>query len=253
MGQPIVAYIAMPMHTTFGANYLALRALWRGATTRGIHQICSPSINSVLPHNFSQHLCAALNARAEHGVTHFAMLHADIAPQVGWLDILMDELHATKADIMSAVVPIKHILGDGGYTSTAIAEPADRMHWQHFKLTMNDIFKLPETFGIEDTPWPGRVLLVNTGCMVMPIGVAEQFAKAGGFRFETWIHEHEGLFRPEAISEDWLMSRWAYDAGLKVRATRKVQLDHWGITPFSNTGPWGDPALNAIKEEAAVA
>lgn len=238
----------MPLHSDFGGHFLSHAALWRGATTRQLNLIASPSRNSVLPENFNGHLCAAMNMREEHGVTHFAMLHGDIEPQTGWLDILLDELAASKADIISAVVPIKCNKGE---TSTAIGERLPNGRPKHKKLTMHDVFKLPETFGIEDTPWPDKQLWLNTGCMLFDINApwVVDFLRAGAFGFETWIEERDGLFLSCALSEDWRMSAWAADQGLRCVATRKVLLSHWGNHPFGNNAPWGQEKYNAIKSE----
>jgi len=252
MGKPIVPYIACPLHSDFGQHFLNAAALWRGATTRGLNVIASPSRNSVLPENFNAHLCSAMNLREDKGVTHFAMLHGDIAPQSGWLDILLDEMHASKADIISAIVPIK---GVDGWSSTAIGERLPNGRPKHRKLTMHDVFQLPETFGIEDTPWPEKALLINTGCMLFDISApwVVDFLRAGGFGFDTWIEERDGLFLSAAFSEDWRMSLWAAENGVRCVATRKVELSHWGMMAYSNTAPWGNPANNAIQAEAVTA
>ena len=249
MARPIVPYIAMPLHGGFGAHYGAWLALTRRATTRQLASVVSPSVNSILPENFNSHLCSAINMRDEPYVTHFAMLHGDIEPQPGWLDILFDELHASKADVISAIVPIKSAKG---VTSTAIGERDASGRPRNTKLTMADIQKLPETFGIEDTPWPNKQLWLNTGCMLFDVRApwVEDFLRAGGFGFETWIEERDGLFLSAAFSEDWKMSNWCADHGVRCVATRKVQLCHWGCYAYNNQHVWGDEALDAIKETA---
>lgn len=251
MGQPIVPYIAQPLHSDFGAHFLSQAALWRGATTRQLSLIASPSRNSVLPENFNGHLCAAMNMRHDRGVTHFAMLHGDIAPQNGWLDILLDELAASKADIISAVVPLK---SEKGETSTAVGEIKPNGRPSHRKLTMGDVMQLPETFGIEDTPWPEKQLWINTGCMLFDIRApwVVDFLRSGGFAFDTWIEKRDGLFLSCAFSEDWRMSAWAASQGLRCVATRKVELNHWGSMAYGNQQAWGNPALNSIQQQEAA-
>src|SRR5512146_50667 len=63
-------------------------------------------------------LWAAALTKAQRGkITHFAMLHSDIAPEPGFLDVLMEECCRLNADLVSAVIPLK----DGrAVTSTAI-------------------------------------------------------------------------------------------------------------------------------------
>src|ERR1700722_2018308 len=62
---------------------------------------------SLLAFNFNLLWCAALNQRRDKSLTHFAMHHADIQAEVGWLDQLIDEMAAVQADVLSVVVPIK--------------------------------------------------------------------------------------------------------------------------------------------------
>lgn len=252
MAQPIVPYIAQPLHSVFGQHYLSAYALWRGATTRQLNVVSSPSVNSMLTGNFNEHLAAALNLRESHGVTHFAMLHGDIAPQHGWFDVLYDEMLASKADIISAVVPLKN---DDGLSSTAIGERLPNGRPKHFKLTMGDCFNLPETFGIEDTPWPDKALFINTGCMLFDINApwVMDFVRFGGWQVETWF-EFPSADKVLAcsFSEDWHMSLWAYEQGLRCCATRKVLLNHWGCKAYGNAAAWGNDALNTIKPEEAL-
>jgi hypothetical protein len=252
MGKPVVPYIACPLHSDFGQHFLNAAALWRGATTRQLNIVASPSRNSVLPENFNGHLCSALNMREERGVTHFALLHGDVVPQTGWFDILYDELCTSKADIISAVVPIKSIQGQ---TTTAIGERLPNGKPSHIKLTMHDIYQLPPTFGIEDTPWPDKALLVNTGCMAFALDSpwVIDFVHSGGFGFDTWIDEHDGVFTSSALSEDWRMSLWAHEHGVRCMATRKVEVNHWGMHAFGNMTAWGNPERNAIKAEEVPA
>jgi hypothetical protein len=254
MDQPVVPYIAMPLHSMFGLHYMAAWGLWRGATTRQLNVVSSPSINSVLPANFNEHLCSAWNMRESHGVTHFAMLHGDVDPQSGWFDVLFDELAATNADVISAIIPIKN---HDGWTSTAIGHRLPNGKPWNQKLTMHDVFTLPETFGIEDTPWhgTGEHLLLNTGCMAFRLDPwVRDFLLGESFGFETWCEENEdGKVLPLCLSEDWRFSLWCAKYGLRSVATRKVKLNHWGPKPFGNGVPWGNPELNAIKQEEAVA
>jgi hypothetical protein len=205
-----------------------------------------------LPANFNEHLCAAWNMRGSHGVTHFVMLHGDIAPQHGFVDILLDELRAANADVVSAVVPIKSAKGQ---TSTAYGERLPNGKPIHTKLTMHDVFALPETFGIEDTPWPDKVLLINTGCMAFRLDAwVREFLLDEPFGFETWCEENEdGKIHSQALSEDWRFALWLARNGLRAVATRKVTLTHWGPQGFCNDAAWGDPSLNAITEQEAIA
>ena len=115
--------------------------------------------SSLLCYGFNSLWCTALNMR-NAGITHFAMLHADIQPEDGWIDTILDQMEMRQADICSAVVPMK---GPQGLTSTAI----DTNPWAPRRLTIKETDRLPVTFDAEDVPWSdGRKILVNSGCWV---------------------------------------------------------------------------------------
>jgi hypothetical protein len=99
---------------------------------------------SLLAFNFNLLWCAALNQRQDKGLTHFAMHHADIQAEVGWLDQLIDEMAAVQADVLSVVVPIKD---EKGLTSTGLQDPKT---CKIRRLTMREIFTLPKTFTAKD-------------------------------------------------------------------------------------------------------
>lgn len=107
----------------------------------------------------------ALNAQEFDGwdLTHLVSLHNDVVPEVGWIDILMDELERTGADFLSAVLPIKDL---NGLSSTAIDSTDDPFCVER-RLTMSEVHSLPETFTAADCGYPDRPLLVNTGCWIM--------------------------------------------------------------------------------------
>ncbi len=110
--------------------------------------------------NFNELWCHALNLH-HHGerVDYFAMLHDDIGPAKYWLDTLIEELETKQLDVLGVVVPIKD---SRGMTSLALDHEDDP--WMPFaKLSMHDVYELPETFTSEDV---GRPLLLNTGCWV---------------------------------------------------------------------------------------
>ena len=63
----------------------------------------------------------ALNRAKDKEIDLFAMLHSDVVPETGWLDLLIDEMEKHDASLISAVVPLKdkrgiswtHILNNG--------------------------------------------------------------------------------------------------------------------------------------------
>lgn len=206
--------------------------------------------SSLLQHTFNVPFAAALENRGDKSITHFAMLHADIKPDPFWLDVLLDELQASEADVLSAVVPIKD---DRGLSSTGLdlAGPLQMVR----RLSMSEIQALPETFGASDCGHPGVPLLVNTGCWVArireapeapPVPWADEFP---GFRIDSAIEKKADGKRSCRIEpEDWNFSRYLHTAGALVLATRKLHLQHIGQQAFDNQQAWGQ----ATDEEFAA-
>jgi len=190
---------------------------------------------SALPHNFNTGWCVALNiVHLGERVDYFAMLHADIAPEPGWLSKLIEEMEDKQLDVLSAVSPIKNNLG---LTSTAI-DNNERDTWRPMcRLTMKEVFDLPETFTEDDLPGP---LLINTGCWVVKWN--QDWCKQVHFEFNDRIVFNTALNRymPEFEPEDWCISRMFNDLGLRVGATRKVRLAHYGDREYRNDHPWGN-------------
>ena len=96
-------------------------ALWNSSRVHAV-RVASYEL-SLVARNSSVHWCTALNLRQELGLTWFAMLHSDVAPEAWWLDKLIAEAEKHQADLLSAVVPIK---SDLGLTSTAILKRGGR-------------------------------------------------------------------------------------------------------------------------------
>ncbi len=99
-------YLALPGYAGQHASITAVQLASRDLTIRLGEQQAS-----LLALNFNTLWCRALNLRRKRRVDYFAMLHADIEPEEGWLDALVGELEAHSADVFSAVVPIKEDRG----------------------------------------------------------------------------------------------------------------------------------------------
>lgn len=167
--------------------------------------------------------------------THFAMLHDDIVPVEGWVDILIEDLQASGADVCAAIMPLK----DGhGLTSTAIDDPTDPYRVIR-RLSMAEVYRLPEVFTAADCGYPDNKLLLNTGCWVADI--RKPWARKVRFTINDTIRPDEsGLLAAEVASEDWNFSRDVQDLGGKVVATRRCGAWHHGSFPFPNDTPWGE-------------
>jgi hypothetical protein len=176
---------------------------------------------SLLCLSFNRLWAMALNARAEHGVTHFAMCHDDVVPSPGWADVLIDELDRTGADVCSAVVPIKD---PRGLTSTGIRNAGTG---STRRLTMREIFDLPETFGLRQVSGIGEgdLLAVNTGLWVCRLD-APWVERFPGFAMTDAVRRVGDRWEAGCVPEDWQFSEWLWRQGLKAAATRKVALAH---------------------------
>lgn len=199
---------------------------------------------SILTSNFNRAWATALNLRSQ-GVTHFAMLHADVGAPPGWLDTLFAEMDRLGADVVSAVVPLKT---EHGLTSTAIGTESVYLNR---RLSMREVFQLPETFGAADvealTGMRGP-LLVNTGLFLADLRKpwASECDDEGrlkwAFRFANEIRRDPktGAFRAFVASEDWLLSHHLASVGARVYATRKVPCFHVGTHRYLSGKPWGE-------------
>lgn len=247
-----VVILGMPSYGSIHPG--AARALW-GCPSDGRNK-CLPGAkgNSLLARTFNDiwHSSLQIKKKQRPDVTHFAMLHADVVPEPGWIDILVDEIERTGADMVSCVVPIKD---SKGLTSTAIEDPDDQ--WDVLRrLTMHEVHRLPETFGIRDTGYDdGRALLVNTGCWIADL--SKPWVHDVCFTIRDHIrHPGEPGYPPDTgsdldgapqvcvVSEDWGLSHWLHhECGATVLATRRVKLTHHesgSAHGYPNYPAWGE-------------
>jgi hypothetical protein len=183
---------------------------------------------SLLALNCNLLWCEALNRRgtAQHP-DHFAMLHADIGPETGWLDKLLDERERVGADVLSAIVPIKD---DRGQTSTAVETEADVR-----RLSVSELDGLPPTFDVSALGPPGSILLANTGLFVCDF--SQPWVEQVWFEIIDTIERNaEGIFEPLNLPEDWNFSRKCAALGVKVFVTQIIKLDHFGRQAWSMPG-----------------
>ena len=208
------------------------------------HELLIQDVPTSLPTcGFNALWCQALNKATTAECTHFAMLHADVSPENGWLDTMLREMDRLDADLISAPVAIKD---QRAVTSTAIGQRGVTWH-AHRRLTVKEAARLPETFCLEDTCYrpPEYQLLHNTGCWVADLRkcVFYQRSAAGEllahFTVNDRIVGEPGSFAAEVEPEDWFFSRRLDEIGAKTYVTRKVKIDHEGSQSFPNHGSWG--------------
>lgn len=200
---------------------------------------------SLLASNFNQLWCFALNLvhSGTGDVKYFAMLHDDIGPEDFWLDTMIEELEANDLDVLGAAVPIKD---NRGMTSMALHRDGD--NWMPLaRLSMHDLYELPETFTSEDI---GHPLLLNTGCWVAKWN--QEWARQVHFEINDRIvfNRAANKYQAQTEPEDWCFSRQLHEIGapgsptdgmrpLRIGATRKINLMHNGDMDFTNSRPWG--------------
>lgn len=238
--KPLV-FLAMPSYDG-KCSIGAAEAYFVGATRGDCDVVRARANSSFLTKTFNDLWCSALNQRCR-GVTHFAMIHADIIPaQHGWLDVLMNELVRLDADVVSAVSPIK---SEHGWTSTAVANDLEDP-WLSRRLTLHDVYNLPETFSSEDV---GRPLLLNTGLWVCRLD--RPWCEQVCYDVFNRIVRKDGVWHSEAISEDWLFSAALNRLGAKIYATRKVTLGHDGCKVFTSDSAWGTQKTDEVFQRIA--
>jgi len=230
--KPLV-YVCMP-HRNLEVNLGAAAGL-HFASNNKYRQIVSNYGTSVLTLCFNTLLCEALNARDNEGVTHFAMLHNDVIPAKGWLDCLMQEMEAGDYDMVSAIVPLKN---GRGLTSTGIG---GANHWSVRRLSMTEVFNLPETFSAKHIPYrqDGEQLLLNTGCWLMRLD--RPWVNGLCFRQQDCVawSVMDKKYVAQSISEDWDFSRQLHSRGCRIAATRKIPITH-ERPEFHNQSVWGE-------------
>ncbi len=188
----------------------------------------------------------AHNLYNEGKITHFAMMHGDITPDPSqrWLDILLEEMDARNATLVSSISPIK----DGrGVTSSGIADLDDPwLPWRRF--TLKEVHEsLPETFDNVGAGYPDKPLLHNTALWVCDLR-KPCFSKLNErdeldlyFNFPTRaVRGTDGKLQHQRESEDWRFSADLWRRGIRdTYITRRVKLTHHGKMDFSNTKTFG--------------
>lgn len=197
---------------------------------------CPPLPCSMLPLSFNMMWADAYNKRKQLGLTHFCMVHSDVAPlDQGWLRMLYDEHCRVGADITSSVIALKD---ERGQSSTAVMNVNTR---EMRKLTLQECHNVgKKTFNINDLGFAGHCLLLNTGCWICDFTNPTWLRKMC-FRFHDHIiyDESSDSMRAACVGEDWLFSIDAYRLGLKTFATTALVIEHQGVYQYPNIGGWG--------------
>lgn len=190
------------------------------------------SSNSIACAGFNDLVAEALELRDQGVVTHFAMIHSDVAAPHYWFDVLLGEMLSVGADLISAVVAIKADEPDPP-TSTAVGSVISPWKPVH-RLRLSEVHRLPRTFTAADlTIGDDRTLLVNTGLWVADLR-HPAWDSFPGFACHTRIRKSADGWVSECIPEDWNASRWLASEGVRLAATWALPVDHLGTRRWSN-------------------
>lgn len=248
-------FLAIPTYGQVDARLLANVTMM----SRGLHAVHIDSRHySLLTANFNMAWVKALNSRQSLKLDYFVMCHADVVAEAYWLDKLIAEQEATKADMLSVVVPIKD---KSGATSTAlISDAGGLVH----RLTLSEAYEAAGTLqsfsvkraaAVAQPAMVKPVLLVNTGLFV--VDFRQPWVEQIHFRqVDTIVRHDDGEFEARWFPEDWNFSCDAVKLGAKVMATVAVKIKHIGQAEWSNDilGAWGAKAdVVALPSEEAAA
>jgi len=245
--------------TAFDVEFMAGEDLEKLNINFGRHR----SGGSLLAQSFNGAWCTALNMRESgYNIQWFAMLHDDVVPEPNWAKILMEDLHSTGADMVSAIVPVKD---PSGVTSTAIDNDGTgdqsimgrntrRYSWER-RITLKEaiggeqlgIKGLPDVFNAADCGYTNHHILANTGCWMCRFdrdwvqAEDEHGNKRVYFTINDRIRrdQNTGKWVADVEPEDWFVSRQIQQLGGKIFITQRVKLCHYGLMPFPNFQAFG--------------
>ncbi len=228
-------YIALPHRPGDQMSFRLHQALKPEFMGEGFDTVEAPPLPcSMLPLSFNMLWCDAWNKHKEMGITHFCMVHSDVAPlDRGWLGTLLDRQRKSGADILASVIALKD---ERAQSSTG----ALNVHTREMrKFTLDECHGMgKDTFDINDAGFPGHCLLMNTGCWICDIN--ESWFKKMCFRFHDHIIEMpDGTLKAACVGEDWLFSIDAWRLNLKCFATTALVIEHQGVYQYPNIPGWG--------------
>lgn len=204
--------------------------------TQNKHNVSAVVINSgCLPHGMNCTFHEFFNGFKNDKFTHFGMIHSDMRPDKHWIDTLIEEMDKHGADFISAAARIKD---DRNLTNMGVQKPGEP---NTRRITMTELFELPETFSVADTIYPDYWPAFNTGaCLVKAGPWMDAFE---GFRVANWFTKGpDGDQRfSQFYPEDWGFTSWLHTQGCKVMATRKVRTWHTGLKEWGtdrDEGTW---------------
>jgi hypothetical protein len=201
----------------------------------GMEVFYSPYGTSLLCATFNALWAVALNARMEADIRWWVLLHSDMGVlETDWLPRLLGEAEANGLDAIAAHARIKDPTEN---TSTALWDGSACE-----RVSVKTALEWPVTMTAEQAKADtGKVLCINTGCLAIRFDapwvgqVDERGRSAFCFAMEDGVDYRDGKFMVRCVPEDWRMSLWFNEHGIRYGATRAVHTAHGGHVS------WGFP------------
>jgi hypothetical protein len=198
---------------------------------------CSPPITdtgSLLPSVFNKLWITAICQKSHI----FAMIHADVWAEPGWLDELVKILDSRKADIVSASIRIKDNTYD--FSVALDLDPKCENPFHLKRLSAKHLSKMPEVFdrhhaakAIDEEMHEYGPLLVNTGCWVADL--RRSWARKIVFQLNSYINWEQDPPKTYTEPEDWSLSRQLHRLGCHaIYGTKRVRTQHLGTMAFDS-------------------
>jgi hypothetical protein len=199
--------------------------------------------------NFNVILTQALNL-IDDGVTHLAMIHADVAPAEGkfrWLDVLLAEMDRLDLAMASVPIAIKDWPNPRGICSCGIGDPGDPWH-PYKRLTVRESIAFNRTITAADMGYDGWPLLHNNGLWCADIRkplfreTDEHGTLKAFFNFpkRAYLDPVDGRFKVAGFSEDWWFSMRLWELHANTAICTQIPVDHIeGRIRWPNYRPFG--------------
>lgn len=224
-------YLSIPTHDRRNEAAISIQMAALNAYPDYYEAIPAVGQNSLLPSNFNQLWCNALNARKKYNITHFAMLHNDVLPlKRDWLLVLLHEMVKHEADVVSSCVLMKsktrRVMSAAWWPKNGVRD--DVKH-----ITEAELANMPITF--DSSVNPGCKLLMNTGMWLADIRT-DRLASCF-FEIKNWTFpDADGVWHARDIPEDWNFSLQVHHRKGRLFCTQANPVSHFGVTDWTFEG-----------------
>lgn len=169
----------------------------------------SIEISSLLTWNCNRALQTARHNRADY----FLMIHTDVVPEDNAIDKMLDIMSGSQCDVLSVALPLRHMPSE----SSAAMQTSDGMRRLRLEEIGSGIYCPPTS-----------KLRINTGLIMIDL-----HTRARGIVWTSADHVDD-TGHVWNIPEDWLMSIWLEEQGIKFGTTCAVKAWHEAALMLSN-------------------